>query len=464
MGKTALGAEFGWLGEGVTAKPKFLWLLDAKSNKVLGCACMETQTPALPNDAARIPSGVLALLVLSVFINYVDRSNLSVAAPLLKDELGFTPAQIGVLLSAFFWTYAGLQLVAGWLVDHLDVKWVFAAGFLVWSAATAITGFTHTFAMLLVIRVVLGMGESVAYPSYSKIMANHCGERHRGFANSMISVGLALGPSFGLLFGGTLMSRFGWRPFFIVLGAVSLLWVPPWLRWMPRTPAHSAAHGAPAMAEILAQRSLWGTCLGLFCGNYHLYFMVTWLPYYLIRELGYSMTEMAKIGGAFFLLAAISASICGRLSDQWIGRGATPNRVRRTFMVTGMAGIGIALVGVAMFPRPLAVVCLMLAAAFFGMGASNIWAITQTLAGPAAAGRWSGVQLFIGNMSGVVAPAITGLILQRTGHFAGAFLIVAAISWIGSLVWLLVVGPIEPVAWKSVAPPLSLTLGVQVES
>src|SRR5690349_10679066 len=184
MGKTALGAEFGWLGEGVTAKPKFLWLLDAKSNKVLGCACMETQTPALPNDAARIPRGVLALLVLSVFMNY-----------------------------------AGLQLVAGWLVDHLDVKWVFAAGFLVWSAATAITGFTHTFAMLLVIRVVLGMGESVAYPSYSKIMANHCGERHRGFANSMITVGLALGPSFGLLFGGTLMSRFGWRPFFIVLGA-----------------------------------------------------------------------------------------------------------------------------------------------------------------------------------------------------------------------------------------------------
>jgi MFS family permease len=166
---------------------------------------MATNPAAASADVSRISNRVLALLALSVFINYIDRSNLSVAAPMLKDELGLSASQLGVLLSAFFWTYAGLQLTSGWLVDHFEVKWVFAFGFLIWSTATAMTGMAHSFTVLLVVRIVLGMGESVAYPSYSKIMANHCGERHRGFANSMIAMGLALGPAFGVLFGGTLI-------------------------------------------------------------------------------------------------------------------------------------------------------------------------------------------------------------------------------------------------------------------
>jgi MFS transporter, ACS family, D-galactonate transporter len=409
---------------------------------------MATNPAAAPADASRISHRVLALLAFSVFINYVDRSNLSVAAPMLKDELGLSATQLGVLLSAFFWTYAGLQLTSGWLVDHFEVKWVFAGGFLIWSTATAMTGLAHSFAVLLVVRIVLGMGESVAYPSYSKIMANHCGERHRGFANSMIAMGLALGPAFGVLFGGTLMSRFGWRPFFIILGAASLVWLVPWLLWMPRTPAHTAVHGGPAIAEIIRQRSLWGTCLALFCGNYHLYFMVTWLPYYLMRECGLSMNGMAKVGGAFFLLAAMSASMCGRFSDRWIASGATPNRVRKTFLITASLGIGISLVANVASSGSLAIAWLLMAAGFFGAGSSNIWAVTQTLAGPQAVGRWAGVQLFCGNMSGVVVPAVTGVILQRTGHFAGALLIVAAISWIGALTWAFVVGPVEPVLWR----------------
>src|SRR5580698_3954536 len=110
------------------------------------------------SNSARM-NGVLFLLSLSVLINYIDRSNLSIAAPLIKDELGISGAQLGTLLSAFFWTYALLQIPAGWLVDRFDVKWVFAAGFFLWSAATAVTGALHGFAALLVIRVILGVGE-----------------------------------------------------------------------------------------------------------------------------------------------------------------------------------------------------------------------------------------------------------------------------------------------------------------
>src|SRR4030088_3607718 len=172
--------------------------------------------------------GVLVLLGLSVFINYIDRANLSVAAPLLKNELGLSASQLGILFSAFFWTYACMQILAGWLVDGFEVKWVFAMGFFVWSAATAFTGMLHAFTALLLIRVVLGIGESVAYPAYAKIFASHFVESQRGLANSVVGAGQALGPALGILFGGPLVARFGWTPFFIVLGLASLFWLAPW--------------------------------------------------------------------------------------------------------------------------------------------------------------------------------------------------------------------------------------------
>jgi sugar phosphate permease len=145
-------------------------------------------------------NGVLVLLGFSIFINYIDRANLSVAAPLLRNELGLSATQLGVVLSAFFWTYACMQPIAGWLADRFDVKWVFAVGFFAWSAATALTGVIHAFAALLVMRVLLGIGESVAYPCYCKIFATHFREHQRGVANAVIGAGQALGPGLGILF------------------------------------------------------------------------------------------------------------------------------------------------------------------------------------------------------------------------------------------------------------------------
>src|SRR5258708_31396219 len=286
--------------------------------------------------------GVLVLRWLFFFLNLIDRSNLSIAAPQLKSELGLSATQLGVLLSAFFWTYACLQIPAGWLVDHLDVKWVFASGFLIWSAATAVTGVLHSFAALLAVRVVLGMGESVAYPSYSKIIANHFPVARRGFANSIVASGLCFGPSFGMLFGGTLMGRFGWRPFFVMLGLASLLWIGPWSIWMPRAKAHAdhGAKGIPGLPEILPPRPCVATALGFFCINYVNYFLLTWLPFYLVRERGYSMSGMARGGGAMVLTAALSAIASGRLSDRWIRNGATTTGVRTGFMVAGGLATG----------------------------------------------------------------------------------------------------------------------------
>ena len=395
--------------------------------------------------------GVLILLWLSVFLNYIDRSNLSIAAPLLKGELGLSATQLGVLLSAFFWTYACLQIPAGWLVDRFEVKWVFAGGFLIWSAATAVTGVLHSFAALLAVRVVLGVGESVAYPSYSKIIANHFPLARRGFANSIVASGLCFGPSFGLLFGGTLMGRFGWRPFFVTLGLASLLWIGPWSIWMPRAKSHPD-HGnkkGPGLPEIVARRAWAATALGLFAMNYVNYFLLTWLPFYLVRERGFSMNAMAEVGGAIMLTAAVSAVVSGKLSDRWIRAGATTTGVRRGFMVTGNLMTGTILMAAVIAPRDVSVGLLMLVGVGFGMASANVWAITQTLAGPRAAGRWAGSQNFIGNLSGAVAPALTGVLVDRTGHFLWPFLITGTVAWSGAAVWTFLLGPIEPVVWRN---------------
>lgn len=392
---------------------------------------------------------VLALLGISVFINYIDRGNLSIAAPMLKDELGLSASQLGILLSAFFYTYALLQPLSGWLVDRVNVNWVMAGGFFLWSLATALTGMAHAFAMLLVIRLMLGVGESVAYPSYSKIIALHFPEEHRGLANSGISAGQVLGPGFGMLMGGMLMARFGWRPFFMVLGLGSLLWLVPWIKFMPEAPAtrQVTSAAAPSLMEFLRLRSAWGTCIGLFCGNYVNYVLITWLPFYLVRGRHFSMQDMAKIGGSAYFLGACFSTLSGWLSDRWIVRGGTPTRVRKTFAGGGIGLAGIFLgLSVAGGAIP-GVVMLLLAVMFFGVSCSNVWAITQTLAGPAAAGRWTGFQNLIGNLAGVVGPTLTGFVLDRTGQFYWPFAITTTVALAGTASWIFLVGRVEPVVW-----------------
>jgi ACS family D-galactonate transporter-like MFS transporter len=403
-------------------------------------------------------NGALFLLALSVLINYIDRSNLSIAAPLIKDELGISAWQLGKLLSAFFWVYALMQIPAGWLVDRFDVKWVFAAGFFLWSASTAITGLLHGFTALLIIRVILGLGESVTFPSCGKILGTHFQERHRGFANSMLMVGLALGPALGMWLGGNAVGRFGWRPFFLVLGLAGLLWLPPWLAWMPpRRDAPTRSLGrAAGVLDILRQRSAWGTCIGQASINYYLYFLVTWLPFYLVRGRHLSLHEMANAGGMLFVVSAISSAASGRLSDRWIHAGASPTLVRKGMMLFGHVGIGISLAVSVVATGGLFTATLAFTGAFLGISVCNSWAISQILAGPRMVGRWVGVQNFIGNLGGAIAPALTGFLLDRTGSFYWPFLITAVVAWIGGLSWWFVIGPLDQVDWEKVRGAVSI--------
>ena len=402
----------------------------------------------------KLPQGLVAavlLLGISVFINYIDRGNLAIAIPLLKDELGLQPDQLGILLSSFFWTYAGFQIVSGWLVDRFDVNWVLAGGFVLWSAATAATGMAHGFAALLILRLILGAGESVAFPSYSKILAKHCPESVRCTANAFISSGIAAGPAVGIFFGARIVGTYGWRPFFIGLGVLSLFWIVPWLMFMPKGPGltRSQKADAPSILRILEERSAWGTFGGLFAYNYFSYFLLTWLPFYLVHERNFSMSGMGNVGGVAYGILAVSILICGGISDFWISRGGDLSRVRKTFTALGLGLASVFCIAVELLASDSRVAALLLFAmcAAAGLCSSNLWAITQTLAGPHAAGKWTGLQNFAGNFAGIICPALTGFVVERTGHFFWAFVVTAVVLLCGSLSWAFVVGRVEPVEW-----------------
>jgi MFS transporter, ACS family, D-galactonate transporter len=402
--------------------------------------------PKLSFDLAR----VAVLLSASVLINYVDRGTLAIAAPVLKEDLNLSASQLGVLLSSFFWSYAVFQIVSGWLVDRFEVNWLLALGVLLWSAATISAGLVHGFALLLTARLILGIGESVAYPSYNKIIAKHFHASLRGRANGLISVGWAAGPALGTLVGGLLIARVGWRLFFVVLGLASSIWLLPWVKWMPRGAGlvTSKTANPASILAILKQRSAWGTFAGLFCFNYLWYFLITWLPFYLVRQRGFSLQTMSLVGSGAFFALAVSVTASGWIVDRWIVSGGSPTRALKTFCGGGLVLASFSFVLVFLVANhALAMAILIFSCMALGMCSPNLWTMTQILAGPQTAGRWAGLENFCGNLAGILAPIVVGFVLDRTGEFFWAFAITGAVTLLGAASYVFLVGPVVPVSW-----------------
>lgn len=402
---------------------------------------------------------ILVLLVLAVGINYIDRGTLSVSKSNISKEFSLDSTQMGFLFSAFFWSYALFQLVAGWLVDRYDVKWVYAIGFLIWSLSTAAMGFFSGFAVFFALRLLLGIGESVAYPATSRILAANYSEEQRGFANALIDAGSKIGPALSMLFGGLFVANYGWRALFLVVGLGSLLWLIPWLKLVPAQSLEDKASVAGkqpeslAWGQLLVRKEVWGTSLGMFCLGYAWYFLVSWLPAYLEEERGFSKESMAIFGSLPFWAMAVTSLAGGWFSDQWIKSGATPTKVRKTFIISGFLLCAAFMIpAVLVKEAKLCIVFLTLACAALGFYTSNVWAVTQTLAGPAAAGKWTGIQNCIGNLGGVVSPALTGWLVTKNGSFNLAFALASAVLVGGVAAYIFMIGRVAPLDWTQRRP------------
>ena len=415
---------------------------------------------AQTTDDAR-PSGqisvrVVGLLALAMFVNYADRGSLSVAAPALHDQLKIGDAEMGVLLSSFFWTYTLAQPLAGSVVQRFDVRKVLAVALALWAGATALCGLATGYAVLLGLRLLMGLGESVIYPANARILAESASEGVRGRCNGLISMAMCLGPTGGTLAGGLVLAHYGWRAVFLALGALSLLWLWPWLRTpASATPAPSSPKASgPGYGELLRRRALWAVSVGQLCYSWQFYLLLTWLPSYLVKTLHLTFAAMAGIGGAVYAVQALAALAAGLLTDALVRRGGGSTEIRRTGLLIGLAGGGVALLIEGLGPRGLAIPCLFLAGACTGFANPLIFSIGQTLAGPSAGGRWMGVQNMGGNFAGILAPIATGFIAQATGAFTGAFLLAAGLSVVGVICWTVVLGRIEPLSWRGPAAEL----------
>jgi MFS family permease len=396
-------------------------------------------------------NALILLLGAAVFLNYVDRGAVGIAAPLMQSDLKLSATAFGLVASAFFWVYGPVQLVVGWMVDRFSVYRLMAAGLLVWAVSTLLMGFAGGFLSLLVLRVMLGIGESIAFPGTSKIIAEQVPAQRRGMANAVVSLGIALGPAAGTLAGGLILASWGWRAIFIVFGMLTLLWLWPW-REATRglEPASRTQTSTVPMVQILKRWPLWSMSIAHIASNYGFYFLLIWLPVYLVRSRGLPIGEMTLLATLGYAAQAAAAVVFGMWSDRWTRSGKSEATIRRWMMIIAQIVQGAAIIGVLLGDGVVAIgVWLVIAGICTGALSLNVYAVAQMFAGARAAGTWIGAQNAIGNsFSGILGPILTGVIVDAAGY-DGAFYVAAAVASVGGLWWIIGVPKIGQVEFDA---------------
>ena len=384
-----------------------------------------------------VTRALVIMLGAAVFLNYVDRGAIAVAAPLMKGELDLTATEFGTAVSAFFWIYAPVQLVVGWLCDRFSVYRLIAWGVILWAASTLMMGFVGGFLSLLVLRVLLGVGESIIFPGSGKIIARHVLPEGRGLANAWCAAGIALGPAVGTLAGGMILANFGWRAIFIVFGLATLIWLLPWKRVVDALPTVSATgdERSVPIGTLLKNWSLWAMGIGHAAGNFSFYFLLAFLPLYLVQQRGLTITQMTLLATLGYSVQGAAAFVLGAWSDRWTKSGRSEAAMRRAMLMVGQLVASGCILGIVMTDS-IAMIGLLLciAGAATASLSTNLYAVAQMFAGPRAAGTWIGVQNALGNVSGIVGPIISGVLIDRSGY-DGAFYLAAAVAAFGGIWW-----------------------------
>jgi MFS family permease len=399
--------------------------------------------------------GTVVLLCLGVMVAYFDRVNLSVAlvVPEFKAFFGLSDADRGLLNSAFFWTYAVLQIPAGFLVDRFGAKWTLGIGFLLWSTVSALTGFAHSFWYLFFARLVLGLGESVTTPAAVAWIRHNYAESQRGLVTGLFMAAAKVGPALGVPLASFLIAGYGWRGMFFLLGGVSLIWVIPWFTLVrddrPRGGRPTAASTLAAPTDspsvpfrlVLKSPAIWGILVGTFSYQYFVYFSMTWFPAYLTESRNLSLTSTSWYTGFSFGGMAIVATAAGWAADRLIGRGRDPIRVRKSFIIAGLLVASTQLIGALTASREAAIFFAIFSLSGLGLMTANYWALTQTIIPGAAVGRIVGVQNCAANVAGIVAAMLTGWLKEVTGSYRAPMIVIGVFLLVGISSYLLLVRP-----------------------
>ncbi|WP_428493201.1 MFS transporter [Rhodopila sp.] len=397
---------------------------------------------------------IIAVLLIATTINYVDRVNLSYAAPTLMKEFGIGPAGMGIVLSAFLWTYFLLQVPMGLALDKFGVRFVYGGAALLWGVATMLTATATGVVSLIAWRTLLGVGEAPLAPAGTKVIGFWAADHERGFASAMTVAGVPLGVFIGSPFIGWLLADFGWQTVFVGTGVIAVLWALGWIAYYRQPDQHKSANDAEraylhqnSKREALPTHATWGelltnrNILGLSIGHaallFNLYFLLTWLPTYLIEQHHLTALRTGLFGSIPWFFGLVGALVGGRMSDLLVRRGWPIMRARKAFLGLGMILSMTSLMS--LFTATLTATVACLSVALFGLLITNsvVWAANAEIAPTQQGAQVSAIQNCVGNAAGLVAPIMVGVLLQLTGSWMAPMTAAAVIALAGAAVYTL---------------------------
>ena len=410
----------------------------------------------LPTVSDRRRWVVVGLLFAASLINYLDRAAISLSLPLISADLHLLPTSKGLLLSCFFWSYALMQVPVGWCADRFNLRWLYAGAFLLWSVSQALTGLAGTLEVLILFRIFLGVGESIYLPGGTKIVTLLFKPEGRGLPSGLFDFGTRTGLVMEGILVPWLLLRYGWRHTFVLLGCAALVWVIPWLWLFPGRlrRADNGAVSAPTRqparkpSGVFLNRNLLGICLGFFCFDYYWYVLLTWLPDYLVTVRHLSIVRAGFYASLVFLTFGVSEPVGGWIADQLVHWGWDATLSRKGIVsVAFLTGL-LLLPAVRASSTPIAVGLLM-GAALVGLSTGNLLTILQSCAPADKVGIWTGAENFAGNLSGIVAPLVVGILIRQTGSYVPGFEVASFLLLAGLLAYWFIVGDLNPTSAAS---------------
>ena len=406
---------------------------------------------------------VLALITGATMLNYLDRAVLGVAAPALTQELAISPVMMGLVFSAFSWTYAFAQVPGGIVLDRFGTRLVYSVSLVLWSFFTLLQGLAHNLWSLFAYRLGLGLAEAPCFPGNSRILANWFPQAERARATSVYAVGQYFGLAFlsPVLF--WVSAAFGWRWLFVIAGGLGIAYGLFFYR-LYRDPSqsrrvnqaeldHIRAGGGldhdgsvgfswAAVRELLSKRQILGASIGQFAGNSTLVFFLTWFPTYLATERGLDWIKSGFFVVMPYIAASVGVLIGGYVSDWLIRRTGSANLGRKLPIVSGL--LLASTIVAANYVESNGLVIAIMSLAFFGQGMVNLgWTLITDVAPKTHIGLTGGVFNFCANVAGILTPAVIGFIVAATGSFHGALVYIGVLALVGAVSYIFVVGDVR---------------------
>src|SRR6201996_815092 len=412
---------------------------------------------------------ILAVIVIATAINYLDRANLSIAAPIVKKDLNISDVQMGLIFSAFSWTYAALQIPGGWLLERAGARKTFGFALIFWSIVTGCISLARGFGSLLGLRLALGAAETPAFPANNTLVSRWFPTRERGLATGSYTAGEYVGLAIAAPLLAWMATQYGWHSVFYLTGGLGLAFAFVWLAWIRNSPQSDARvspgelehieRGGGAVAEVrteggsharlsdipklLARKRMLGALIGQFANTSTLFFFLTWFPDYLVEQKSFTLLKAGLMAIIPYLCALIGTMVGGAGSDWMLRRGVATSIARKAPIITGLILSMIIILD--NYVSAPALVILFFSIAFFaqGMASATAWTLLSDIAPANMIALTGGLFNFFANAGGALSPFVISIILGATGSFAYGLVYIAVLAGVGALSYIFLVDRVE---------------------